>query len=94
MAPTGVWKCITTVYGVPFVTMVGTLMMETWRAAKWDTAGLRLCIRVRLMDRGRGQFGWITLNVLDQRQAYPAARPMDGASTIAYTGKMPALYAL
>ena len=45
------------------------------------------------MDEVQGQFGWMTLDVKDQRDDYPDARSEAGEMKIAVTGKMPALFA-
>ena len=49
----------------------------------------RLRLTVQPMDKGQGEFGWITSDVKDQKGDYPAARSMDGAGTTVDTEKMP-----
>ena len=45
------------------------------------------------MERGQGQFGWITLDVQDPRGVYPAAHSEAGAFTTVDMGKTPVLSA-
>ena len=44
------------------------------------------------MDRDQDRFGWITLDVKDQKDDCPVARSMDGATMTVVTVRMPVLY--